>query len=200
MCAQHLRGDHVRLVALQSDSDVEILARWSAMSVLWRLLDTATARPAQPGSNEHAGFLIYPLVGDRPIGHAGLFGIDRRRGEAWLGIGLADRDRWDTPAGADALRVMVCYGFDELNLRRISLAVFEYNARALRAFEEAGFAIAGRLLQEAGRNRPSRAGVYMSLLREEWEQLPAADQPQRPALGSYSHGDLAGRVAGISNQ
>ncbi|HET7087604.1 MAG TPA: GNAT family protein [Anaerolineae bacterium] len=170
MCAQHLRGDHVRLVALQSDSDIELLARWSAMSALWRLLDTATGRPMQPGSNEHAGFLIYPLVGDRPIGHAGLFGIDRRRGEAWLGIGLADHDRWDTPAGADALRVIVRYGFDELNLRRISLAVFEYNARALRAYESAGFAIEGRMLQEASRRGRSRAGVYMSLPREEWER------------------------------
>ncbi len=172
MCAQHLRGDHVRLVALKSDMDIEVLARWSARAASWRLLDTAADRPAarsQPGK-DRVGFLIFPLTGDRPIGHAGLFGVDRIRGEAWLGIGLGDRDRWDTTAGADALRVILRYGFDELNLRRISLAVFEYNARALRAFEETGFAIEGRMLQEASRNGRSRAGLYMSLPREEWER------------------------------
>ena len=169
MCARHLQGEHVRLVALKSDMDVDVLARWSAMSESWRLLDAVGVRPAQSAANDGVGFLIYPLAGDRAIGHAGLFGIDWTRGEAWLGIGLGDHEHWSTRVGLDALRTVLGYSFDELNLRRVLLGVFDYNARALRMYESVGFAIEGRMLQEASRSGRSRAGVYMSLRREEWE-------------------------------
>lgn len=180
MNAKHHLGEYVRLVALKSDTDMDLLARWSALAESWWLLDAAHVRPlpsrqigdgtTQAGRGD-VGFLIYPLSGDRPIGHAGLFGIGYVPGQAWLGIGLGNHEHWNTRLSRDALHVVLRYAFAELGLERLLLGVFDYHARALRTFEEVGFAIKGRMLQEAGRGGHSRAGVYMDLRRKEWQQV-----------------------------
>lgn len=179
MNTQPYMGEYVRLVELKSNSDLNVLARWSALAESWWLLDGAHVRPLAaahigdeqaPAGRPDVGFLILPLNGERPIGHAGLFGIDRVPGQAWLGIGLGDHDQWGTRLGRDALRTALRYAFCELGLGRLLLGVFDYQARALRTLEGAGFAIRGRMLQEAGRGGHSRAGVYMDLPREAWEQ------------------------------
>jgi RimJ/RimL family protein N-acetyltransferase len=187
MNTQYFLGQQVRLVALNSDTDAGVMARWSADFESWRLLDGANWRArSQTGAAGEAptrqprrttiGFVIRTLVEDRSIGYTGLLGIRRVPGEAWLRIGLGDRRYWDQRYGADALQVMLRYAFHELNLNRISLGVFDYDAGVIRAYEAAGFAIEGRMLQEAGRDGRSRAGVLMGIRREEWEQTVKRDR------------------------
>ena len=169
----------MRLEALQADADVEVMQSWTAHAAAWRLLDAVSTRPRLPKNNRLAAedrprqfyYLIYPLKRDRPIGHAGLFGIDWAAGTAWLGIGAGDRSLWGDGCGADALQVILRWGFDELDLGYILIGVFDYDARAILAYEEAGFAIRGRMLQEAGRAGQSRAGMYLGLRREEWDRI-----------------------------
>lgn len=179
MNTQQYMGEYVRLVELKSNNDLNVLVRWSALAESWWLLDGVHVRPIAStrigdekaqAERPDVGFLIYPLNGERPIGHAGLFGIDRVPGQAWLGIGLGNHAHWETCLSQDALHTVLRYAFCKLELKRLLLGVFDYHARALRAFEGAGFAIKGRMLQEAGRGGHSRAGVYMDLLREEWER------------------------------
>ena len=176
----------MRLEALQADADIDVMQRWTAHSAAWRLLDAVNTRRRGPKDDapeaenraQQFYFRIYPLSGDRPIGHAGLFGIDWPAGMAWLGIGLGDRALWDGGCGADALQVLLRYGFNQLSLSCILVGVFDYDARAILAYEQAGFAIEGRVLQEAGRAGQPRAGVYMGLRREDW----ATSQSDPPSL------------------
>jgi RimJ/RimL family protein N-acetyltransferase len=168
MNAQQYLGQYVRLVKLKSNSDLNVLVRWSALSESWRLLDGSPARPVR-ATGQNVGFLLYPISGDRPFGHAGLFGIRPSDGEAWLGFGLGSRDHWASHVTAEALRLVLRYAFGDLRLRRVLLGVFDYDARKLRAYEQVGFVIQGRLLQESSREGQSRAGLYMALPREEWE-------------------------------
>jgi RimJ/RimL family protein N-acetyltransferase len=42
------------------------------------------------------------------------------------------------------MRLVLRYAFDELNLHRVSLTVFEYNERALRTYRKLGFVEEGR--------------------------------------------------------
>jgi len=171
MCAQHLQGERVRLVALKSDSDAEMMAHWPAMSGVWRLLDAVSddqhgldQRPAASG----VIFRVHALAEDRPIGHARLFGICRVHRDAWLDVNFHRREHWDEPFGADTLQVMLRYAFGELGLNRIALGMFEYDAHLMRAYEEAGFTIEGRMLEESSHGAQRRAGVLMELRREAW--------------------------------
>lgn len=57
-------------------------------------------------------------------------------------IGPVGRDRG---LGTDAVRLTVAYGFETVGLHRISLEVYDFNPRAHRVYEKAGFVVEGTL-------------------------------------------------------
>ena len=67
--------------------------------------------------------------------------------------------------------VLLRYAFAELNLRRVSLSVFEYNPRAMRSYEKAGFVVEGRRRQALNRDGRRWDVIHMGILREEWEGM-----------------------------
>lgn len=67
--------------------------------------------------------------------------VDGREAELRIRIGVADaRGRG---LGTEAVEQLVRHGFGELGLERIWLQVFAHNARAIRAYEKAGFTRCG---------------------------------------------------------
>lgn len=66
------------------------------------------------------------------------------------------------------MRLMVRYGFLELNLNRITLDVFEYNPRAIQCYLKAGFKEEGRERQWLYRAGKRWDLVYMGILKDEW--------------------------------
>ena len=69
------------------------------------------------------------------------------------------------------MRVIQRYAFEELNLHRLSLTVFEYNQRAIRSYEKAGFTVEGRVRKFLNREGKHYDMIFMGILREEWESL-----------------------------
>ncbi len=177
-----LHGELVRLTVEDPETMAPLLSQWSADSVFSRLLDWDPARrfsvkntikwlEKQAESPDSHNFAIRELAGDQIIGETGLDGIRWNHGEAFVGIGLGRREYWGKGYGTDAMRIILRYAFMELNLRRISLDVFEYNPRGVRSYEKAGFTCEGRMrgmLLRAGRRWDL---IYMGILREEWLAL-----------------------------
>jgi RimJ/RimL family protein N-acetyltransferase len=64
--------------------------------------------------------------------------------------------------------LLLRYGFTELNLRRISLTMFEFDRRAVRSYEKAGFQLDGSQRQFMRREGRRWDILYMGILREEW--------------------------------
>ena len=85
------------------------------------------------------GFAIRTLDDDRIIGEIGLDGIRWTHGDCFVGIGLGEREFWGKGYGTDAMKIILRYAFTELNLRRVTLDVFEYNPRGVRSYEKVGF-------------------------------------------------------------
>jgi RimJ/RimL family protein N-acetyltransferase len=56
----------------------------------------------------------------------------------------------------------------EQNLRRVSLDTFEYNPRAIRSYEKAGFVYEGRARQYLLREGKRWDLIFMGILRQEW--------------------------------
>ena len=65
-------------------------------------------------------------------------------------------------------RVMLRYGFEELNLYRVQLDVFSYNDRAIKSYLKVGFVVEGRMRGMLLRDGQRWDFVYMSVLRDEW--------------------------------
>jgi RimJ/RimL family protein N-acetyltransferase len=104
--------------------------------------------------------------------HIGILGfrvVDWKNSHAELGIFIGDKAFWGRGFGTDAVRTLVAWAFDELNMHRVWLKVFEDNRRAIRAYEKVGFRHEGRLREErfhAGRYSDT---LVMGLLRTEFE-------------------------------
>jgi RimJ/RimL family protein N-acetyltransferase len=176
-----LRGDLVRLTVEEPETLAKLEAQWLGNSEYSRLLDWEPARRAsaktvqkwiekQCENESSIAFSIRTLADDHIIGEIGLDAIYWTHGDSFVGIGLGNREDWGKGYGTDAMKIILRYAFTELNLRRVSLDVFEYNPRGVRSYEKAGFVIEGRQRGVILREGRRWGMIYMGILREEWEQ------------------------------
>jgi RimJ/RimL family protein N-acetyltransferase len=125
-------------------------------------------------------FAICLLGDDRRIGTVNLRNIDRENGSAELAIVIGDKSLQGQGLGTDALNCLVDFGFGELRLERIYLHVFDYNLRAQRSYEKAGFQT-DAVLRRARFHHGQHHDVHlMSILRGDWlllERRRAWDPP-----------------------
>jgi RimJ/RimL family protein N-acetyltransferase len=169
-------GTLVRLAApLAADRDE--FARWSQNDTYMRLLDDDPVRPQGPGEFAHfesAGpaqdfyFHLRTLDGDQLIGFVVLFNLKWSNQSATLAMGIGDPANWGQGYGQDALRLILNYAFNELNLFRVSLTVLDYNTRAIRAYERAGFVREGVMRQAVQRENQRHDLILYGILRDEW--------------------------------
>ena len=75
------------------------------------------------------------------------------------------------------MRVILRFAFTELNLHRVSLTVFDYNQRAIRSYEKAGFRMEGRQRGFLKREGQRWDLIYMGILRSEWEATQTNSKP-----------------------
>ncbi len=104
----------------------------------------------------------------KPIGNTGLHGIDSKDQNAWFGIVIGEKDYWSRGYGTEAAQLLIEYGFQQLNLRRISSAVVEFNERSIRMHEKLGFVEEGRRRKATYVNGRFWDDLVYGLLREEW--------------------------------
>ena len=85
-----------------------------------------------------------------------------------LGMVIGEKEYWGQGYGQEAVKLLVDYGFNLLNLNSIMLGAFEFNARALRCYERAGFKVIGRRRQARIIGGRKYDAVLMDILAEEF--------------------------------
>jgi RimJ/RimL family protein N-acetyltransferase len=80
----------------------------------------------------------------RHIGNVMYYNIDAVRREAEIGITIGERDYWGRGYGTDVVLTLVRHILRVTGFRRIYLKTLDWNTRAQRAFEKAGFRVSGR--------------------------------------------------------
>jgi len=184
------RGELVYLASEEPDTSSKVEILWQRDSEFLRLSDNEAAlvlsekkkreyfekRVENGFKADRYSFSIRTLKEDKPIGFLGLR-VNLIHKDAMVGIGIGDRDFWGKGYGTDAMRLCLQYAFTELNLHRVSLGLHEYNPRALRSYEKAGFRLEGRTRKDLAREGTRFDSFWMGILREEWFQLqPGADR------------------------
>jgi RimJ/RimL family protein N-acetyltransferase len=176
-----LHGELVRLTAENPEVMAVRLFRWNQDTEWFRFLDTDPPRlfsekkvkefqekELEKDHPHELFFNIRTLKDDTLIGFVGLFDLLMHHGDSFVAIALGERKFWGNGYGTDAMQVMLRYSFNELNLRRVGLIVFEYNPRAIRSYEKVGFIPEGRIRGAILREGRRWDWLYMGLLREEW--------------------------------
>lgn len=179
-----LEGQYIRLTAENPEKMAQYFSQWSLDTEYLRLLDSEPPRlfsekkwrdwlekDLEKEQQGNPFFAIRALSEDQVIGFTGLFDLRWNHGDTLLVIAIGDRRWWGKGYGTDALRTLMNYGFRELGLRRMTLIVFEYNQRARRAYEKAGFVVEGRIRGAMSRDGRRWDWLIMGALREEWLSL-----------------------------
>jgi RimJ/RimL family protein N-acetyltransferase len=177
-------GRLVRLAAVDAEEASRAKARWWRDSEFSRMLDGSLSplRSQRASRNwvEEAlndlplgdfWFSIRTLEGNRLIGDIDISVVYWLGRDAFVGLGIGEREYWDRGYGTDAMNVILRYAFEEANLDRVSLTVFEYNARAIRSYEKAGFRHEGRFRKYLNRDGKRWDMLVMGILRDEWMEL-----------------------------
>lgn len=105
------------------------------------------------------------------IGVIGFHAVDWRNRSGEIGVFIGHSRFRGQGYGTDAVRTLARWGFQELNLNRIHLRVYEDNARAIRCYEKVGFAAEGRLRQDRFHKGRYYDTLVMGLLRESFKAL-----------------------------
>ena len=151
----NIAGEKVALGPLRRDL-VPLYQRWYNDFEVMRFLDTMRptsleapeewyARVSKKKNEAH--FTIYAKAQLRPIGAAGLNGINHANRTAEFEIMIGEKDHWGKGYGTEVTKLMLDYGFTCLGLHNIFLWVNDANERGIGAYHRAGFRMAGRLRQ-----------------------------------------------------
>ena len=179
-----LKGRLLRLSAADPQELGKAYARWSLDSEYDRLLTSNPARLNsakaiqrwfEKGCDENTPalflFAMRTLAEEKLIGDLDLEVTGWPQREAFVGLGIGERELWNNGYGSDAMNIILRFAFMELGLRRVSLTVFEYNPRAIRSYEKAGFRHEGRQRDFLVREGKRWDMLYMGILRDEWKYL-----------------------------
>ncbi len=180
-----LYGENVRLRATER-TDIPIFLRWIndpdvveyLSNIFSYSLETETAwfeailkRPMA----EHPLVIDLRLTHGKngksewlAIGNCAFMGIADIHRSAEVGIFLGEKEYWSQGYGTEAMRLMLKFGFEDLNFHRIWLRVLESNHRARKSYLKAGYIEEGRLRKAEFRHGFYNDIILMSILQEEW--------------------------------
>ncbi len=182
------RGELVRFTFEEPDVRAKAELRWQRDSEYVRFADSDPAqlsserkirewfdKQAEMGpQSERYSFSVRRLEDDKYIGFLGMW-VDLIHSEAWVGLGIGEREFWSKGYGTDMMKICLRYVFTELCLERLSLALHEYNPRALKSYEKCGFRLEGRTRKDVLREGRRTDTLWMGILREEWLQVQNGD-------------------------
>lgn len=105
------------------------------------------------------------------IGHCGLYYISWvcRTGE--FGIYIGDKNYRNGGYGSDALRTLIKYGFEDLNLNRIWCEVYDNNA-ALEIYKHIGFVYEGKMRENYYNEGKYWDSHILGMLKSDYKKQP----------------------------
>ena len=158
-----IAGEHVILRAFEPE-DAERCYRWMNDPNIVRTLKTRYPIAFQ---NE-AEWLERAIHASNSERH---FAIERKDdrshiGNASFGLFIVEPSAWNRGFGGDAIGTLVRFAFDDMNLMKLRINVFDYNDRAKHVLEAHGFVQEGKLEREFYREGQWHDIVILSIFRD----------------------------------
>lgn len=178
----HLIGERIVLREYRMD-DLPHIRKWvndpevvGTLSDIFLYPQTANdtegfLRMMVDGTAESKGFVISEKGTLAYIGQIDLHRIDWKNRNAVLGIVIGRKDLHNRGIGCEAIRLLQTFAFRSMNLHRLELEVYEFNKRAIRCYQKAGFREEGRLRRKLYRDGRYWDVLLMGILRDEYEQM-----------------------------
>lgn len=115
-------------------------------------------------------FAIETLDEGKYIGGCGLVQVDWKNRKTTVGIMIGEKSFWGKGYGTDAMKVLIRFIFEQMNLDKIKLNVYSFNERAIKCYQKCGFKTEGVLRKELFRDGAYYDEILMAILREDYEK------------------------------
>ena len=177
-----LKGNKVTLRPVNK-SDVEYLTRWVSDTEVTRFItpylpitEMAEEKYVEGLSLNTSGSIAYFMIDaiepprNKPIGAIEIGDINTNDHIGSFGISIGEKDYWSKGYGTEAAQLIIRYGFEQLNLHRVSSVVFSFNERSRRLHRKVGFIQEGIKREAWYRDGEYHDEVLFGLLRKEWQE------------------------------
>lgn len=171
-----LIGERIYL-SPRNNEDIEKFTEWlndfETTDYLGRSADITTLdgekKYFDENLNKNHNFFIVTLKEDKLIGTVGLERYSPVNRTATLGIFIGDKEYRNEGYGTEAIRLILDYGFNYLNLNNIKLDLMSFNERALKCYTKCGFKEYGRRRKCKFINGKYYDSIEMDILAEEFQ-------------------------------
>lgn len=148
-----LKGQHMYLRALEPN-DLEFVYEIENDETIWEISNTQTPYSKfllqQYLNNAHKDIyevkqlrLVISSYEDKALGLIDLFDFDFKNKRAGIGILIKNENDRTKGYGSEALKLLVSYSFNKLNLHQLYCNISEDNEASLHLFKTMGFEIIG---------------------------------------------------------
>lgn len=124
----------------------------------------------EENADSEATFSIVTINDDKLIGTISLERINYTNKSAILGIFIGDKDYLSKGYGTEAIRLLLDYGFNYINLHSIKLNLMSFNERALKCYKKCGFKETGRIRENKFINGKYYDTICMDILQNEFTE------------------------------
>ncbi len=119
-------------------------------------------------SPDNVMLAIIEKESDRHIGNIKLGPIDWVARIAFLGIMVGDKKSWGKGYGTEAIRLVIDYAFNRLNLHKVTAGIVAIHQASIRAFEKAGFEVEGQAKSQFFLDGEYCDSLYLGITREDF--------------------------------
>jgi len=149
-----LRGANLELRALEPE-DLEILYKWENDTSIWRISERIVpvskyllkkyleTSHKDIFETKQLRLMIQLKEDSKPVGTIDLFDFVHYHRRAALGILISAPEDRRKGYAAEALELLISYGFETLNLHLLYCSICSDNIASLELFKQAGFIITG---------------------------------------------------------
>ncbi|KOF56008.1 GNAT family N-acetyltransferase [Clostridium guangxiense] len=174
-------GEKVCLRAYKEE-DIKVAAELVNDEELKRFLTPRIPFPISPWEEEdwiksqkgnqsgQFNFAIEDMKTKKYIGGCGIQDVNWLARTATVGIMIGDKDYWGKGYGTDAMKILIKFIFENMNINKIKLSTFSFNERAKKCYEKCGFKVEGILKDEIFKDGKYYDEVLMAVFREEFQE------------------------------
>lgn len=170
----------VELAPLADEHHV-LLVSWLSNPTTAHLTDLGVPAPVSPARAKELieqqrpergayFFLLADRSSHAPVGYGGLGMIDAKNRSGMIGMLIGEEAQRGQGLGVDAMRLLLRFAFDELNLHRVAGEVLTFNAACLRMCEKIGMRREGVRREACFRSGQYWDVIQLSMLAREWRE------------------------------
>lgn len=170
-------GDHLYLSPMNVE-DAPIYVKWLNDKTVSENLGLDTKVTTLEGEKEwlkrcqnQYNFAIVLKENDKLIGNVSFGDVDLIHRNAMLQIFIGDEQNRGQGYGKEAIKLLLEYGFNNLNLNNIMLNVYSFNKRAIKLYESLGFKKFGTRHKSHYFKGQFYDEIQMEILKDEYSEI-----------------------------